>query len=114
MIEDDANDEEMVVLVASFVSSMGRRSEAMSAAASGGDRAGLERLAHQLKGAAGSYGFPGISEAAGALEETAADGGRTTTQVEAALATLLRLIQAARLAHANPADKSGGGSSALT
>ncbi len=37
----------------------------------GGDYESLRRLAHQMKGAGGSYGYPMLTEAAKELEEAA-------------------------------------------
>jgi HPt (histidine-containing phosphotransfer) domain-containing protein len=54
-------------------------------------------LAHQLKGAGGSYGFPAITEAAAAVENALADGLDEPTlrdRVET-LASLCRRARAA-------------------
>ena len=55
-------------LVAMFVDEMPGRIATITAQARAGDWDGLRRMAHQLKGAAGSYGFDGISPAAAAVD----------------------------------------------
>ncbi len=55
-----------------------------------GDRVCLARLAHQLKGAAGGYGFPRISEAAAVLEAACGVGNSDATA--SALEQLVRLM----------------------
>ncbi len=52
-----------------FVRSIPRRVEAIEQAYAQHDPAGIARLAHQFRGAAGGYGFPLLSDAARALEE---------------------------------------------
>ncbi|MBC8027112.1 MAG: Hpt domain-containing protein [Steroidobacteraceae bacterium] len=54
-------------------------------------------LAHRLKGAAGSYGFPEITRQA-ALLESAVRGGVTTDAVACELASLEAICAAARRA----------------
>ena len=63
-----AGDEDMMELVRYFVDELKVRVTALTAALDAGDAAALRTLAHQLKGAAGGYGFPSISEVAGVLE----------------------------------------------
>jgi CheY-like chemotaxis protein/HPt (histidine-containing phosphotransfer) domain-containing protein len=54
-----------------FVSRLDGRIQAMQAALGGSQADELRRLAHQLKGASGSYGFPTLSAAAKVLEDEA-------------------------------------------
>jgi len=68
LTSDMADDEDMAELVEQFVATVPERVGALRAASVTGDRVCLARLAHQLKGAAGGYGFPRISESAAALE----------------------------------------------
>ena len=63
-----AGDEDMAEILASFVGELPARVSKLRASLDGGDRDALRRLAHQLKGAAGGYGFPRITEAAGKVE----------------------------------------------
>lgn len=57
-----------------------------------GDYDGLRRLAHQMKGTGGSYGYPMLTEAAKVLEEAAK--ARDVEACTTALETLEVLCQA--------------------
>ena len=63
-----ANDRVLGELVKMYVAEMPDRMAALENAYSGGDRELLRRTAHQMKGAAGSYGFHGLTQSAAALE----------------------------------------------
>lgn len=65
----------------------------------------LRRLAHQIKGAAGSYGFPQITPAAGRLEMSILQA-RSSNEIESELDSLLSLCNAIR-AGASPDADSG-------
>ncbi len=64
-----AHDPEMVELVQEFVAELPKRLEAIQRAYESGSANELKRLAHQLRGSAGGYGFPGVSDAAGTIED---------------------------------------------
>ncbi len=66
-----ARDSGLRDLVELFVSSLPQRLAQLREMAEQGDWEGLRRLAHQLKGAAGSYGFAVISVKAAQLEAAA-------------------------------------------
>ena len=86
------DDQDMQEIVRQFVKNLPDRSSAMLRASLAGDIETLKRLAHQLAGSAGSYGFPKITDAARAVEKAAeagADGDSLRGQVEE-LATLCR------------------------
>ena len=70
-----ATDPDMVELVDGFVQQMPKRIADLEDAWTRGDGPALTRLAHQLKGAAGGYGFPTLGEAAAELENSARTGG---------------------------------------
>jgi signal transduction histidine kinase/CheY-like chemotaxis protein/HPt (histidine-containing phosphotransfer) domain-containing protein len=70
-----ADDSEMVEIIQRFVASLPERVAALRAEARVPGSQTLVRLAHQLKGAAGGYGFGPISEAAATLEAAARSGG---------------------------------------
>jgi len=55
-------------IIEKFVTQIPQRVTAIETAASAGDWVSLERLAHQLKGAAGSYGFGQVTPLAADLE----------------------------------------------
>jgi HPt (histidine-containing phosphotransfer) domain-containing protein len=63
-----ADDPDMRDLVMEFVSEVPGRVRCLEEMLESADLTALQRLAHQLKGAGGGYGFPQITEAAAALE----------------------------------------------
>jgi len=63
-----ADDPEMAELIGLFVADMPRRMDLLQVALTAADRDGLARISHQLKGAAGSYGFGMVTDCAGKLE----------------------------------------------
>jgi len=65
------DDPEMKELVEYFVSELRERMAALEDAVGRADRAEVKRLTHQLKGAAGGYGFEEIGDAAARAEEAA-------------------------------------------
>jgi CheY-like chemotaxis protein/HPt (histidine-containing phosphotransfer) domain-containing protein len=66
-----ADDADLVELVDEFAAGLEADVESMRKALENGDHDGLRRLAHQMKGAGGSYGYPMLTEAAKAIEEAA-------------------------------------------
>lgn len=71
LISDFADDADMVELVEMFVGELPERVEAIRSATEQGDLATLASLSHQLKGAAGGYGFTPITDAAFTVEQQA-------------------------------------------
>lgn len=68
-----ADDPEMGELVELFLTELPARARAIEEAAAQADASRLRDLAHQLKGAAGGYGFPTLGVAAGRVEAMAGD-----------------------------------------
>lgn len=68
LISEFATDPEMRELVEQFVQALPERIEALRCAFEQTRLRDLQRLSHQLKGAAGGYGFPTVGEAAARLE----------------------------------------------
>jgi HPt (histidine-containing phosphotransfer) domain-containing protein len=66
-----ADDPEMGELIGMFVGELPKRLAELEASAAAHDCAALARLAHQIKGAAGGYGYGSITDAARALETLA-------------------------------------------
>ncbi|HEY1957236.1 MAG TPA: ATP-binding protein [Polyangiaceae bacterium] len=91
-----ADDAEIADLVQDFARALPARSKEIADAASSGDFPALARLAHQLKGSAGSYGYDVITDAARAVED-AARGSDERVALSDAVATLGTLC---RRAHA--------------
>ena len=70
LISEFADDADMVELIEMFVDELPDRVAAIEKAVSDQDLENLRALAHQLKGAAGGYGFPTITDAAEFLESS--------------------------------------------
>ncbi|QDT76340.1 Hpt domain protein (plasmid) [Lacipirellula limnantheis] len=86
---------ELEDLINQYLSDMPARIERLSRTFVDGDWELLNRSVHQLKGSAGSYGFPAISVAADRLETLLADR-RNSPEVAAALADLIAICKQAR------------------
>lgn len=65
-----ADDPELAEIVEMFVEELPERISMMLKSFENSDWEGLRRTAHQLKGAAGSYGFQPITELSARLERT--------------------------------------------
>jgi HPt (histidine-containing phosphotransfer) domain-containing protein len=68
------HDPDMAGIVDLFVAEMPERLERLLENLERGDREQLHRAAHQLRGAAGSYGFHQVTPYAARLESAARDG----------------------------------------
>lgn len=75
-------DDDLLDLVEMFVAELPERIAAIKTAINEEDIAALGSLAHQLKGSAGGYGFPSISDAARAVESSAKAGEDAQTLLE--------------------------------
>ena len=69
-----ADDPDMSEIVALFVRELPQRIAAMHSALAASNLEQLRLLAHQLKGAAGGYGFPKLGEAAAQIDQGIKDG----------------------------------------
>jgi PAS domain S-box-containing protein len=92
-----AADPELAALVDRFVQEMPERIHALDAQAKRRDWIQLARTAHQIKGAAGSYGFDEITPSAARLEAAAREA-RQDEQILSALDELLSLCRRVRSA----------------
>lgn len=90
-----AADPDLADLVTMFIEEMPDRIAGLRWHEEQGDWDGLRRLAHQLKGAAGSYGFEPISPAAGRVEEVIR-AGETEEQIRQTVGELIQLCRLAR------------------
>jgi signal transduction histidine kinase/CheY-like chemotaxis protein/HPt (histidine-containing phosphotransfer) domain-containing protein len=89
-----AEDPDLSEIVAAFIGSLPERVGEIRTAMERQDVQALRRLTHQLKGAAGGYGFAMITDAAAAVQD-AIDRGATTKRVDGALFDLLLLCRRA-------------------
>jgi PAS domain S-box-containing protein len=71
IVSQFAADPEMAMILGEFVGRLESQVEAMRHVQAGGRREELQRLAHRLKGAGGSYGYPVLTEAGKSLEDAA-------------------------------------------
>jgi histidine phosphotransfer protein HptB len=89
------SDPDLGEIVTMFVEEMPDRIANLLNQFNSGDLENLRRTAHQLKGAAGSYGFDTISPAAGRLESAVKDN-EPLDQVHAAVEEIVSLCQRVR------------------
>ena len=90
-----AFDPDLAPLVELFVEDLPDRAEMLLDRLQASDYEGLRRLAHQMSGAAGSYGFQDLTFEAAALEETIGVQG-SEEQVAVAVNSLIDMLRRAR------------------
>lgn len=71
LVSEFADDPEMRDLVQMFIDELPDRMAGIEQALDAGDFQNAATLSHQLKGAAGGYGFPTITDAASEVETSA-------------------------------------------
>jgi PAS domain S-box-containing protein len=97
LVSELADDPDLAALVVGFAESLPARVQTIALHLSDRDLQGAARLIHQLKGAAGSYGFPVVSDWARQLEQLLHSGGEATgPAADDALAGLKASAAAAR------------------
>lgn len=101
LISELSNDAEMAELIEYFVGEMQNRIEVINQAWQSDNRALLQRLAHQLKGAAAGYGFPQITDAASLLEACLVAEEAELSSVQERVEALLDLCRRASAEHSN-------------
>jgi len=89
-----ADDPDIAAILGPFVAGLDAQVRAMHEALAGHRHQDLRRVAHQMKGAGGSYGYPALTDAAKALEDAAKneDPAGAATALER-LAALCQAIQ---------------------
>jgi HPt (histidine-containing phosphotransfer) domain-containing protein len=89
------DDPDMMEIVREFVVDAPQRAEELEEHLHGGDFVSLQRLAHQLKGAGGGYGFDLITERATELEASLMNGADPATVKDrcGVLCETLRAVQ---------------------
>ncbi|HLA86289.1 MAG TPA: Hpt domain-containing protein [Thermoguttaceae bacterium] len=85
----------MCELVQMYVDEMPDRIAVIAQLLAEGNWEELRRAAHQMKGAAGSYGFDAVTPAAGAVEDAIRDGA-PEEQIRQAAASLLAVCSRVR------------------
>jgi signal transduction histidine kinase/CheY-like chemotaxis protein/HPt (histidine-containing phosphotransfer) domain-containing protein len=89
-----ADDPDLAPIIPQFLAALPQRREELRVAAAAGNRIKLESVAHQMKGAAGSFGFPSMGAAAAALE-LAARCDSAPAELAACVRTLIGILEAA-------------------
>lgn len=95
----DANDPAFGALIDLFVDELSDRIASVEQAIDGGDLAALRRIGHQLKGAAGCYGFQELTNQGYALQK-ACDEGTTKAAITTAATELIAGCRDAIESHA--------------
>jgi len=90
LVSEFAADVEMAEIIAAFVASMPARSTALREALDAGQIETVMRAAHQLKGAAGGFGFGSITDSAARLEQACQQRGNAM-ELQAYVAELAEL-----------------------
>ena len=90
-----AEDPELMSIVESFVEEMPARASDLLDRMNAEDWEGVRRAAHQLKGAAGSYGFDPITPFAARVEDTIRES-RPEEQIRESVEALVRVCRRAR------------------
>jgi PAS domain S-box-containing protein len=94
IVSQFADDPEIAEILGGFVERLADQVEAMRTECESGRHEDLRRLAHKLKGAGGSYGYPGLTKHCGALEEAAKSSDpRAEAAALDAVAALSQAIQ---------------------
>lgn len=89
------NDSDMADLVRSFVAEAPNRAQLLDDLLSGGELDELQRLAHQLKGAGGGYGFTLVTDVAARLEDALKEGAAESV-IKERTSTLCEVMRAVR------------------
>jgi CheY-like chemotaxis protein/HPt (histidine-containing phosphotransfer) domain-containing protein len=95
LISEFEDDADMRDIIGIFVGGMQARVALLREASAAGDQRALERIAHQLRGAAGGFGFGVISIAAERVE-LASKGGADRAVIEPLVGALIALCDRAR------------------
>lgn len=107
LLSDFADDPEMMEIIEPFVDGLQERITTIQKSLADRDYEALSCVAHQLKGAAGGYGFPAISEAARVVE-LAAKSREPLETLEPSVAAVTSLCLRARRGLAPQCDADPG------
>lgn len=92
-----AKDADMRELIDFFLGELPKRVQILEMSLQAGNVLEIERIAHQLKGAAGGYGYPIITDAAAELERSAKAKAAIET-LESEVRAIAKLCARARMA----------------
>ncbi len=95
LVSELADEPELRELIARYVAALPERAAALERSLAGGDLQTLGKQAHDLKGTAGTYGFPSLTHEAGILEVTVRHGC-PSTEIHEHVARLIDLCRRAR------------------
>ena len=87
-------DEDLADLIPMFIDELETRVQQLRDAFETQDAQTLREVAHKVRGSAGGYGFPDLTDFAGQVED-ALRSGAATTEIHEELGELLGLCQAA-------------------
>ena len=104
LVSELAGDPDMAELVEEYVSDLPARIQALEQACAEEDLDVLTRLTHQIKGSAGGYGFPTITEAAREAEALA-KAGEAVPELTASVKALTDLCRQAARAADSPGQR---------
>ena len=96
ILSEFAEDPDMKDLLDTFVSELPVKLDAIREAWDHDNLSALRRIAHQLKGAGGGYGFGVIGDAAARLEATLTTGTQDVDRARAQMDELIELCQRAQ------------------
>jgi signal transduction histidine kinase/CheY-like chemotaxis protein/HPt (histidine-containing phosphotransfer) domain-containing protein len=94
IVSEFADDAEMQEVIVAFVDGLPAKIALAESALGSGDLVVVQRIAHQLKGAAGGYGFMCITDAAAALHEAVRERAPDIGERLSAVAALCRRARA--------------------
>ena len=97
LLSEYADDPEMAELIDEFRMALADLSDQLEEALGAIDFNVIYRIAHQLKGSAGGYGYPQISQVAGLLDAACEATGALDDNIEARTKELVSICRRAQL-----------------
>jgi HPt (histidine-containing phosphotransfer) domain-containing protein len=105
LVSEFVGDPDIQEILGGFVSRLQEQLDAMRGALAHGDYEELRGLAHKLKGAGGSYGYPALSEKSHVLEDAAKSRSAAAAGPALdAVSTLIEAVQNGYATHARAGD----------
>ena len=105
LVSEFVDDPDIAEILGGFVGRLQEQLDAMRSALAFGNYEELRSLAHKLKGAGGSYGYPALSEKGRALENAAKNRSAAAAGPALdAVSTLIEAIQNGYATHARAGE----------